>query len=150
MKMNIEFRGKDARYYICDLSEGLSLKGLPWGKREFNVFILSFDKTIADSKKVGILIDSLVRRKTDWFDVLGIRAEKLHDKIDRSGVRLGRQKKVGDGSPMTGWFEETTKVKDMAEHIWASCGDNIIIVILGSQNDFNRFVKAMKNILDKE
>ncbi len=145
--MSVELQGKYCRYYICEWSEGLSLGELPWGKEEFDVSILIFDQSIALSNSVKKLVEELVRRNSDWFETLGVGAERLHDEIDKAGVRAGRQKAVGDGSPMTAWFEEVTDPKQMAEHSFLGGSDNRVIVVLGTSKDFNRFVAAIKKEL---
>jgi hypothetical protein len=150
--MHTELQRKDYRYYICDFSSAMSLGELPWRNDEFDVFILNFDVPIASINACKLIIENLVSRNTDWFHTLGIQAEQLHDEIDLAGVRLGRQKAVGDGSPMTGWFEEITTTKEMAEHIdYTSLNcDNRVVVVLGTTDDFNRFVDAMKTLIKND
>ena len=147
--MVIKFRSKDYQYYMCGWSEELSLGKKFWGRKQFDVFILNFDKTITFRGQVKLIIEDLIKRNTDWFHTVGFKAEYLHDEIDLASVRLGRQKAVGDGSPMTAWFEEITRVKDMADHIkYSGLGhNNRVVVVFGKSKDFKRCAKIMKKML---
>jgi hypothetical protein len=151
--MIAELQSQGFRYYLCDLSAAISLSGLPWRNDAFDVSMLIFDKSLLSSHVVMTIIEDLVSRNTDWFSIHGIGAEQLHDDIDLIAVRLGRQKKVGEGSPMTAWDEEIVCAENIAEDlITGDCGgcDYKVVVILGTSNDFTEVVDAMKKAIENE
>ncbi len=55
----------------------------------------------------------LVRKNCSWIITFGARAQHWHDRADQISVDTGRQEKVGDGNPMTAWFDEVATVDEM-------------------------------------
>jgi hypothetical protein len=96
------------------------------------------------------LLSELILKKSDWFEVLGCQSESLHDTIDHLSVSLGRQKAVGDGSPMTAWFEDIITPKAMAEHVYEfgfGGEDNRVILLIGNSDEYSMFLEEFRNYL---
>ena len=147
--MKIEIKVNDYHYYVCDCNDGV-IGQLPWIDEMCDVILPIFDKSMVDSKVVQKQIDELILKYTDWFDVFGAKSKWLHDEIDKASVRLGRQKAVGDGSPMTAWHEEIRDYEEMVDnacHGVSGGNDNIIIFVIGRIEDYKRFVKMFTDVL---
>src|SRR4029453_2131316 len=84
------------------------IEGLPWGDEQF--YALFFVSASAAPAKVEQALRSLVAANTDWIFTAGTQPEFWHDRVDQLSVEVGRQQQVGDGSPMTAWFEEITSL----------------------------------------
>jgi hypothetical protein len=132
------------RYFAALYSPGC-LSELPWGSEPFDCVVFLCD---ADGAKrlTGALCAELARSRVDWVQVAGRAAEELHDAIDRASVAAGRQKKVGDGSPMTSWHEEAESLAAMAEVARLCLGgqDSVLVLVVGREADLAAAVEAMQ------
>ena len=93
------------------------------------------------------MIEKLVVANCDWISVIGLRAEWLYDQIDVASVRMGKQGKVGDGSPITAWDVEmltyALAAEHCTEHLYGG-NDFLLIVIVGDIEQYNEFVKELR------
>jgi hypothetical protein len=124
------------------------LSNLPWGDDTFECAILP----CKDDAVLEILEDiaqEVVNANTEWVHATGIHAEQLHDLIDRTSVKIARQEKVGDGSPMTAWFTESTTIQQKAKIVFNNFGGSeyAIAVIIGDDQEFKEAVMAINNEL---
>ena len=79
------------------------------------------------------------------MEVFGKESESVHDAIDLASVRVGRQKDVGDGDPMTTWQEESSSA-EIASYIWTSGqGDSArkLLVLVGSLSMTEPVMRAL-------
>jgi hypothetical protein len=151
--MGIELRSKDTHYYICDHSEESHLAELPWGEKQFDAFIVILRESAVSSDLIHIVIAELVMRNTDWIETVGPKSEWLHDEIEKASVRLGRQKQVGDGSPMTAWHNDIKKLSDMVEYVGNGGhggNDYKAVIVIGNPIDFTMFVEELKENISRE
>ncbi len=125
---------------------------LPWASETFDAFVAILDPQYLQDMDKEYLATTLVAMNTDWIEILGISSERLHDQIDRSSVEAGRQAEVGEGSPMTAWYEDITKPNDIAEHI-ASGGQggcsNKLVVLIGSPKNVSIVRTQIRAAIDK-
>ncbi|MBN2513795.1 MAG: hypothetical protein JXB18_12725 [Sedimentisphaerales bacterium] len=98
---------------------------------------------MATSEHTQLWIDELVLKNTYWFYTLGPKSEWLHDQIDLASVRSGRQKTVGDGSPMTSWHEDVNTYAEMADFVCPATNDFCVILVIGNISDFEQFMIAL-------
>jgi hypothetical protein len=124
----MKFLGKDGsgrRFYATAYTSGC-LHSLPWGKRSFDCGILLHRR--ARKAAIESCVREVVDRNTDWVTTYGADAEAWHDRVDQASVEAGRQKKVGDGSPMTAWFSD---IKTAQEFDLSTCfGVGPVLLIL--------------------
>lgn len=79
------------------------------------------------------------------MEVFGKESESVHDAIDLASVRVGRQKDVGDGDPMTTWQEESSSA-EIASYIWTGGqGDSArkLLVLVGSLSMTEPVMRAL-------
>jgi hypothetical protein len=124
----MKFFGKDEsgrRFHATAYTPGC-LRRLPWGKRRFDCGIFIHPrahKTIIES-----CIREAVSGNSDWVATYGADAETWHDRVDQASVEIGRQKRVGDGSPMTAWFDD---IKSLDQFDISTCyGAGPVLLIL--------------------
>src|SRR4051812_1538838 len=86
------------------VSAPFSAERLPWEDELFDALV--FVATTANDSDVETVSRTLVRANTEWIFTAGRRSEYWYDRTDQISVELGRQKCVGDGSPLTAWLEE--------------------------------------------
>jgi len=98
------------RYYVARYTSGCFRK-LPWGRRRFDCGI--FVHRSASRAQIEECIREVVRRNNDWVCTYGADAEAWHDRVDEASVEVGRQKRVGDGDPMTAWFTKLTSLRHL-------------------------------------
>ena len=132
------------RYYAALYCPGC-LAGLPWGGEPFDciVFLCDPDRARAVARTLSA---DLARSRVDWVQVAGREAEALHDAIDHASVAAGRQRAVGDGSPMTSWHEEAESVGAMAEVSCLGFGfqDHVLVLVVGQDADLQASVEAVR------
>lgn len=100
--------GRD--FYWVQYSPGC-LSELPWGDAVFDCGL--FIHPSAQDAEVEACVLEVVEKNTDCVVTFGERAEYWHDRVDNVSVEQGRQEHVGDGNPMTAWFEEVSRADDM-------------------------------------
>jgi hypothetical protein len=108
-------RTGDACLYVCPFRVEY-LRSLPWRAELFDAFVISLEDEDA-SERTRDAIAELVRLNNDWVETFGIAAERLHDDIDEASVAVGRQRAVGDGSPMTAWHDDLTSLERIVDYI---------------------------------
>lgn len=93
----------------------------------------------------------IVAANTDWVHTTGVHAEWLHDLIDQTSVMVGRQVKVGDGSPMTAWFSNSKTIEQKVGAVFNSFSGcmQAVAVIVGDEQDFQKVVSALSDKLSQ-
>lgn len=96
---------------------------------------IEFDCVVCDLLGVepaeyASVLEELCRTRVDWVATCGPLAEAWHDAIDEASVRVGRQSKVGDGSPMSAWHDDATSFEQMAEVARFVGGNNAVCLQL--------------------
>jgi hypothetical protein len=148
--MHVNINSEELHFLVADVSEPETLKFLPWDDKVFDVVIVILSQELLTKRSVLMMVEDLVSKNSDWFDVLGLNSEWLHDEIDLLGVKVGRQKAVGEGFPMTAWYEDITDISEMAEH---SCDgllsgrDYRVVLVIGDSSDYVNFVKLIQEQL---
>jgi hypothetical protein len=91
------------------------------------------DAMLLSDELAGEIAAEIVKLPVDWVEIFGSRCEYLHDRIDVASVSIGRQEKVGDGSPMTAWHNHLSEIEDIVSYIrtggQGSAGTKIVVVI---------------------
>ena len=126
----MDILGKDEtgrRYYWVRYSDN-GLGAFPWRKSRFDVGI--FIHPSAPDKEVEACIRELVGRNNDWIITFGTDSQRWHDRVDHVSVEAGRQKQVGDGNPMTAWFDEISTLKDL-DTSFCFGGHAFLLVLVG-------------------
>lgn len=135
------------RLYVCPF-DAEHLRSLPWGDERFDVFLIALDGADTDEKTRGA-ITQLVKLNNDWIETFGETAEQLHDQIDEASVTCGRQRAVGDGSPMTAWHDALTASSEVIDYIrrggHGSC-DYKLIALVGTDR-VSSFIRDLKKQL---
>ena len=133
---------------ICNQNRSEVLNQFPWADAMFDVQIIIVRDELINNESVHSAVDKLVLANTDWFSVYGASSEQLHDYIDEASVRLGRQEKVGDGAPMTAWFEDVMDIRNMLQGFDITGGgcNFRVILIIGDNEDTDRFIKLAKKM----
>ena len=97
----------------------------------FDCFIVNREKGF--DEKNNVLIETIVSRAGKWIEVFGEAAEEIHDAVDAASVRVGRQRKMGDGDPMTTWQDNSSDT-EVASYLWTGGqGDSStkVLVVIG-------------------
>jgi len=68
------------------------------------------------------LLDVLPYDRVDWVFTAEPDSQYWHDRVDNKAVEKGAQSKVGDGHPMTAWFEEVRSPRDW--DLYSSFGEH--------------------------
>ena len=123
------------------------LAELPWGDAQFNCLVCQLDPK--QIREIGIpLAEWLVRANTDFIWTAGTEAKWLHDLVDDTSVKVGRQPAVGDGSPMTAWDEDAESFSELCKlfecGVPGGNGEHNLAVIIGSTADLESFVEQMR------
>lgn len=100
-------------YFACDYSLGV-LDELPWGDEEFECVF--FPSAPVDEASYRMAIEAVLKKNIDWVYTCGPESKRWHDIVDEIAVALGLQEEVGNGHPMTTWFEEIDNFED-----WDRC-----------------------------
>jgi len=136
--------GKDSldRQYTAVRYQPGCIADLPWGTAMFDCAVLLIERNY---DKIAELCREVAQANTDWIAVAGQTSEEVHDLIDQASVTVGRQKAVGDGSPMTSWHEEALTVDQMAEIAAGLLGGQqfVLVVIVGSEPEFLNTIEAL-------
>ena len=119
----------------------------PWGGELYDCFVLN--RSLLPSP--GVIVDlatEIARGTNDWVQVLGRDAELIHDAVDEAAVKTGRQKAVGDGSPMTSWHEDKSTVEAMMDFVlrgsFGTC-DYLVAVFIGSNEEYSEALTSAKS-----
>ena len=138
------------RRYFAVLHGNGCFDTFPWGSESFDCTIFAYDQNVTEHATAKIAHD-LVRANTDWIATTGANAEKMHDIIDQTSVKIGRQHQIGDGSPMTSWHTDAMDSQAMAEVATTMPGisEVTLILIIGSKTDFACATRALKGRITK-
>jgi len=87
------------------------------------------------------LISLISSTKSDWIEIFGCNAERIHDAIDLASVVSGRQKVVGDGVPMTSWndYESSHSVVDYICTGGHGVSDHKLLFFIGRLDEETEF-----------
>jgi hypothetical protein len=80
------------------------------------------------------IAEGLVKLPVDGVETFGPRCEFLHDLIDEAAVSIGRQKKVGDGNPMTAWHKQFSDVNEIISYVRTGgqgASERKVVVVVG-------------------
>ena len=100
-------KGDLAYTFLCHESAIEYLSSL--GAEECDVLIAVLNTELLTPQLAQALARGAAQANTRWVKVMGRGAEDLHDAVDRASVEIGRQGYVGEGIPMTAWFEEMSR-----------------------------------------
>jgi hypothetical protein len=110
---------------------------VPWSNSPFDCFLITGDNGNSRCHFQQVAID-VVSSCCVWVEVCGFASQELHDAIDQSSVSVGRQQRIGDGSPMTAWHDELTDLDSVAAWIAIDgLGSEAIKVALVLSDDIN-------------
>lgn len=93
----------------------------------------------------------LAKSVSDWVEVFGHDAERLHDAIDNAAVAMGRQSRVGDRDPMTSWQDDLMTEREFAAYAWSGgqgTSEYKLILVIGS-TDATRQMNAEFQLLSR-
>ncbi|MGE0145639.1 MAG: hypothetical protein AB7T19_20305 [Planctomycetota bacterium] len=138
------------RTFWCCRYAGGELPSLPWADAVFDCIVIAGEEASAQHHGAPFA-DVIVRRRVDYVQTTGPRAEWLHDLIDEASVRNGRQDAVGDGSPMTTWHDDALsfpQICEVAECCFGSA-DDVLCVVLGSEEDRRCFTDLLRERLSE-
>ena len=136
------------RTYFAARYQPGCVDALPWGSDPFDCVVFLYENLPHNAD----LATKLAGTAADWIQIAGADAEALHDAIDRASVAIGRQRAVGDGSPMTSWHEEDTTPVQMAKVALLNFGskDHVLILVVGNEQAWTMSVRAMQNELARQ
>lgn len=110
----------------------------------FDCFVVS--RRVDGSLSNKELFEAIARR-ADWVEVFGLDAENIHDAIDRASVEAGRQRRIGEGTPMTAWHEDLSDDQAIASYILTGgqgVAEHKVVVVIGSIEDEQSIVRALR------
>ncbi len=87
------------------------------------------------------LIRRIACEKSDWIEVFGYNAEKIHDAIDHASVASVRQPSVGFGVPMTSWNDYECD-QDLVEYLRTGghgVSNTKLLIFIGSDEEKRSF-----------
>ncbi|MEA3192447.1 MAG: hypothetical protein QOD26_780 [Betaproteobacteria bacterium] len=112
--------------------------------KEFDCFLVNRLKDAALTQ--GRLLEAIARR-ANWVEIFGVDAEALHDAVDQAGVHLGRQVAIGEGYPMTAWYDDISDNSAIASYIaTGGQGDSLhkIVVLIGSPSEESGLIDELR------
>jgi hypothetical protein len=83
----------------------------------------------AQEATIEACVQEAVSANTDWVAIYGADAEAWHDRVDQASVETRRRKRVGDGSPMTAWFEDIESFDQFDISTCYGAGPVLLIVV---------------------
>jgi hypothetical protein len=131
----------DIAYFAVDYAPG-SLDRFPWGDTQFDCIIFAYEGY--QDEDMAALVDVLMQTNNDWILTGGRDSERWHDYIDQRSVDLGRQQAVGDGNPMTAWFEEITDLAQWDTSHNLGAADHFLFALVGC-HDFKAAIELLKS-----
>ncbi|MDP2896017.1 MAG: hypothetical protein Q8Q12_05585 [bacterium] len=135
--------GKD--YYWVDYSPGC-LSEFPWPDAQFDCGV--FIHASAGDEEVEQCIREILQKDNQWVITFGKRAEYWHDQVDRLSLEANRQDQLGDGDPMTAWWDDVATVEDLE---WGHCnfGPNpFLFIFVGSREDPKEVEPLRRKVAD--
>ena len=109
----------------------ISLEAPPWGNAPFDALV--FIGASATDSQVQDALRALIAANSDWIYTAGSRAKFWHDRVDQLSVEIGRQQRVGDGSPMTACFDEIQSLDQWeTSYSFGGC-DYFLFVVVGQE-----------------
>ncbi|MBT64909.1 MAG: hypothetical protein CML13_17050 [Puniceicoccaceae bacterium] len=139
--------GKDevgVTYFACDYSEGV-LSNLPWEDEQFDC--LFFPALPVDEPAYTSAIEEILKKNIDWVFTCEPDSERWHDVVDKMAVVLGCQQEIGDGSPMTAWFDEVKKIEDWDAAYNHGGSDYFLFVFISAEDSLESRVERLRSRL---
>jgi hypothetical protein len=128
------------KYYLVT-SDTMCISALPWTDSQFDA--LMFVDSAAKVSDIESALRKLVAANTDWIFTTGSQAEVWHDQADQLGMQLGRQRHVGDGSPMTAWLEDMSLLEQWRTSHNFGNSDYFLFVVVGSNESIDSLAKRL-------
>jgi len=94
------------------------------------------DGKLLSDELAAEIAESLVKLPVDWIETMGARCEYLHDLLDEASVSIGRQRRVGDGNPMTAWHDQLSDTSEMVSYIrmgGQGAAERKVVVVVGPE-----------------
>ena len=116
---------------------------------EFDAFVITLDSELLSEELADAIAARIVRLPVDWVETFGPRCEYLHDRIDAASVSIGRQEKVGDGSPMTAWHEHLSNIDDIVSYIRTGgqgTAETKIVVVIGREQSADTIARRIAEV----
>ncbi|MGJ8640870.1 MAG: hypothetical protein ACSHYA_15880 [Opitutaceae bacterium] len=134
----------DVTYFACDYTEGF-LSNLPWGDDQFDC--LFFPASPIDESAYAKAVEEILKKHIDWVFTCEPNSERWHDLLDEMAVALGRQKEIGDGSPMTAWFDEIKKIEDWDTSYNYGGSDYFLFVFISASDSLESRMERLRRRL---
>ena len=106
---------------------------------DYDCFLVNRDQVFDGSN--SDLIRRIASQKSDWIEVFGYNAEKIHDAIDDASVASERQPAVGYGVPMTSWNDYECE-QDFVEYVRTGghgVSNTKLLIFIGTDDEEKRF-----------
>lgn len=130
--------------YLAHYQPGI-LATPPWGDRRCDCFIILGEQPV-EAPVAHRLAHEVASLNNDWVYVYGTESERIHDLIDEASVRIGRQKQVGDGIPMTAWHTEILDLNEIATFIPGAQPVSLVLLV---NHTYEQRIQLKKQILKK-
>lgn len=106
---------------------------------DYDCFLVNRDQAFdgSDCK----MIQRIASQKSDWIEIFGYNAEKIHDAIDAASVACGRQPSAGFGVPMTSWNDYECD-EDVIEYLQTGghgASSTKLLIFLGTDDEEKKF-----------
>jgi hypothetical protein len=112
----------------------------------FDCFVVNLQQSLP-SDTLSTIANQLAQPMFEWIEVFGYNAKNIHDMIDIAAVKIGRQRIVGEGNPMTTWDDDPIDIDVILTYIYTggqgTCDWKIILVI-GTEEEFRDVVQAQR------
>lgn len=93
----------------------------------------------------SVLLQAITSRAGKWVEALGNAAEEVHDAIDATSVRIGRQSAIGEGDPLTTWHDDMSD-SDIASYVLTGgpgSSDTKVVVIVAPDIVAERLIRKL-------
>ncbi len=91
------------------------------------------------------LIEKLPFDRIDWVFTTEPDSEFWHDKVDEESVTRGFQEMVGDGHPMTAWFDEIKTVNDWDLSFNHGKSDHFLFIFVDDNKSIDEEINVIRN-----
>jgi hypothetical protein len=142
--MSLLAAGSDSagRSYFLAAGDTMQVHELPWGSAQFDSLVF-VDASVPESE-VDRTLRQLVSANTGWIYTAGSRPEFWHDRVDLLSVEIGRQQQVGDGSPMTAWFDDLQSLSEWDSSRSFGDSDYFLFVVVGSKEPLDSLAVSLR------
>lgn len=138
-----------SKTYVIACATVPMVETLPWGTDEFDAFVLIVDPKLLTDELAERISTRLAAMQTQWVECLGPDSEHLHDLVDNASVNVGRQKHIGDGNPMTTWFDDICDAQAMIEYMRPGGQgetDNKLVVVIAGEPECVALAEGLRAI----